>query len=74
MGTQFVDAQKTEISISAVGDFGEMEKTATPTKSRRVGRYALSALNISIIANYTISFALLGDINISKCTAVGNYS
>ena len=30
-----------EISISADGDFGEMKKTDTPSKSRRVGRYAL---------------------------------
>ena len=27
-------------SISADGDFGEMKKTETPAKSRRVGRYA----------------------------------
>ena len=36
---KFVSAQKTEISISADGDFGEMKKTETPSKSRRVGRY-----------------------------------
>ena len=39
--TKFVSAQKTEISISADGDFGEMKKTETPSKSRRVGRYGI---------------------------------
>ena len=43
MGTKFVGAQKPEISISADEDFGEMKKTATPSKSRRVGRYAMSS-------------------------------
>ncbi len=37
--TKFIGAQNTEISISADGDFGEMKKTETPSKSRRVGRY-----------------------------------
>ena len=37
-GTKFADAQKTEISVSADGDFGEMKKTETPSKRRRVGR------------------------------------
>ena len=41
-GTKFVGAQKTEISISADGDFGQLKKTETPSKSRRVGRYASS--------------------------------
>ena len=36
----FDDSQKTEICISADGDFGEMKKTETPSKIRRVGRYA----------------------------------
>ena len=36
---KFVDAQKTEISVSADGDFGEMKKTETPSKRRRVDRY-----------------------------------
>ena len=36
----FDDGQKTEISISADGDFGDMKKTETPSKRRRVGRYA----------------------------------
>ena len=31
----FDDGQKTEISISADGDFGEMKKTETPSKRRR---------------------------------------
>ena len=31
------DGQKPEISISAEGDFGEMKKTETPSKSLRVG-------------------------------------
>ena len=39
-GTKLVGAQKTEISISAEGDFGVMKNTKTPSKSRRVGRYA----------------------------------
>ena len=34
------DGQKTEIAISADGDFGEMKKMETPSKRRRVGRYA----------------------------------
>ena len=38
--TQFVDAEHTDISVSADGDFGEMKKTETPSKSRRIGRYA----------------------------------
>ena len=42
-GTKLVVAQKTEISISADGDFSEIKKTETPSKSRRVGRYALYA-------------------------------
>ena len=37
--------QKTDISISADGDFGEMKKTKkTPSKSRRVGRYSIICL------------------------------
>ena len=36
-GTKLVDAQKTEISVSADGDFGELKKTETLSK-RRVGR------------------------------------
>ena len=43
-GTKFVGAQNTEISISADGDFGEMRKTETPSKSRRVGRYVWAAV------------------------------
>ena len=39
-GTKFVCSHKTDISISADWDFGEMKKTETPSKSRRVGRYA----------------------------------
>ena len=39
-GTKFVGAQKAGISIYADGDFGEMKKTETPSKSRRVGMYA----------------------------------
>ena len=31
-GTKVIDAQKTEISISADGDFGETKKTETPSK------------------------------------------
>ncbi len=31
-----------EISISADGDFDEMKKTETPSKSRIVGRYAVT--------------------------------
>ena len=37
----FDDDQKTEISISAAGCFGEMKKTETSSKRRRVGRYAI---------------------------------
>ena len=33
-GTKFIGAQNTEISISADGDFGEMKKKETPSKSR----------------------------------------
>ena len=36
------DAQKTDISVSADGYFGEMKKTETPSKSRRVGRYVIN--------------------------------
>ena len=36
----FDDGQKTEIAISVDGDFGEMKKMETPSKRRRVGRYA----------------------------------
>ena len=38
----FDDGQKTEISISAAGYFSEMKKTETPSKRRRVGRYAIA--------------------------------
>ena len=37
----FDDGQKTEMSISADGDFCVLKKTETPSKRRRVGRYAL---------------------------------
>ena len=30
------DARKTQISVSADGDFGEMKKTETPSKRRRL--------------------------------------
>ena len=36
--TKFIDAQNTDISVSADGDFGEMKKTETPSKG--VGRNA----------------------------------
>ena len=39
-GGEIIDAQKTEISISADRDFSEIKKTETPSKRRRVGRYA----------------------------------
>ena len=38
----FDDGQKTEILISAAGYFGEMKKTETPSKRRRVGSYAIA--------------------------------
>ena len=37
----FDGGQKTEISISATGYFGEMKKTETPSKRRRVGRWVI---------------------------------
>ena len=37
-GTKFVGAKKTELSISADGDFDEMKKAETPSKRRRVDR------------------------------------
>ncbi len=39
--TQFVDAQKTDISVSVEGDFGEMKKTETPSKRQIFGRYVV---------------------------------
>ena len=39
--TKFVDAQKTEISVSAEGDFDEMKKTETPSKRQIFGRYVV---------------------------------
>ena len=41
MGNKIAGAQKTEMSISADGDFGGMKKTEIPSKSRRVGRYGV---------------------------------
>ena len=38
----FDDGQKTEISISAAGYFGEMKNSETPSKRRRFGRYAIA--------------------------------
>ena len=38
----FDDGQKTEILISAAGYFSEMKKMETPSKRRRVGRYAIA--------------------------------
>ena len=38
----FDDGQKTEISISAAGYFGEMKNTETPSKKLRVGRYTIA--------------------------------
>ena len=37
-----VDAQKAEISVSAEGYFGEMQKTDTPSKIRRIGWFAFT--------------------------------
>ena len=37
-GTKLGDAQKTGISVSADGYFGDLKKTETPSKRRRVGR------------------------------------
>ena len=48
-GTKFVGAQKTEISISADGDFGEKKKTDTPSKSRRVGRIRGAEIGFEIV-------------------------
>ena len=45
-GKKFVAAQKTEISISADGDFGEMKKTETPSKRLRVGRWLLFLFSV----------------------------
>ena len=44
----FDDVKKTEISVSADGDFGEMKKTETPSKRRIVGRHD-SCMSISHI-------------------------
>ena len=38
----FDDGQKTEISISAAGYFGEMKMAETPSKIRRFGRYVIA--------------------------------
>ena len=38
----FDDGQRKEISISAAGYFGEMKKTETPSKRRRVGKYSIA--------------------------------
>ena len=38
----FDDGQKTEISISAAGYFGEMKNTETASERRIVGRYAIA--------------------------------
>ena len=38
-GKKIADAQKTEISVSEDGDFGELKNMEIPSKRRRVGRY-----------------------------------
>ncbi len=44
---KFIGAQNTEISTSADGDFGEMKKIETPSKSRRVGRYGYPIIGLA---------------------------